>query len=49
MITKNEDGTYTVIANLQNTDEADEGWMIMAENIDIELIDGTAYDDEEEW
>ena len=49
MITKDEGAeTYTIIANMQNTDEAHEGYAIMAMGATVEFIDGTAYD-EEEW
>ncbi len=48
MITKDEGAeTYTVIANMQNTDEAHEGYAIMAMGATVEFIDGTAYEEEE--
>lgn len=37
--------TYTVIANLSNIDE--ENYILMGTGLTIEIIDGTAYDDEE--
>ena len=47
MIIKNEEtGTYTIMANLQNTDESHEGYLIMVEDIEVEFYDETS---EEEW
>lgn len=47
MIIKNEEtGTYTIMANLQNTDESHEGYLIMVEDIAVEFYDATS---EEEW
>ena len=49
MISKDEGAeTYTIIANMQNTDESHEGYAIMAMGATIEFFDETAYD-EEEW
>ena len=48
MIQKEEDAdTYTVIANLGNADE--ESYIIMGSELTIEFVDGTAFEDEEEW
>lgn len=48
MIMKDEGAeTYTVMANLQNTDEAHEGYLIMASGLELEVIDGTAYEEED--
>lgn len=49
MITKNDSGNYTIIANLQTADDPDGGYIIMAEDIPVEIIDDTAYDEDEEW
>ena len=46
MITKNEGAdTYTVMANLSNADE--ESYLLMGEGLTIEIVDATAFDDEE--
>ena len=42
------EGTYTIMANLQNTDETHDGYLIMAMNMSIELMDGTAEGDYED-
>ena len=48
MIMKDEGAeTYTVMANLQNTDEAHEGYLIMASGLELEVVDGTAYEEED--
>ena len=42
------EGTYTIMANLQNTDETHDGYLIMAMNMSIELMDGTVEGDYED-
>ena len=42
------EGTYNIIANLQNTDETHDGYLIMAMNMNIELMDGTVEGDYED-
>lgn len=49
VITKDEGAeTYTIIANLQSTDESHDGYIIMVEGAEIEFSDDTSGD-EEEW
>mgnify|MGYP006368591445 CR=1 FL=1 len=46
MITKDEGAdTYTVMANLSNADE--DGYLLMGTGLTIEIVDATAFDDEE--
>lgn len=48
MIIKDEGAeTYTIMANLQSTDETREGYLFMVEGASVEIIDGTSYEDEE--
>ena len=41
-------GTYTLMANLKSSDETHDGYLIMAMNMSIELMDGTAEGDYED-
>ena len=42
------EGTYTLMANLKSSDETHDGYLIMAMNMSIELMDGTAEGDYED-
>ena len=42
------EGTYTLMANLKSSDETHDGYLIMATNMSIELMDGTAEGDYED-